>query len=406
MAIPATNSNLIAPNAYINFVADVPYAGDWTTGNAIAVTITAQMQLGGLDIEYGIYDPVPNVTLSPLTIVIDGNNIWIFVATDSGGIGTSTCGDVVAAIQGRITNIVAITNNPSVVVPIPNPPFDGAVANSASPSGFSADPPIFLGGGTNGPDSSLGTLVVGLNTSTAAEFVQSFSAATDGTSLEGSFTSDNIAGNCIVVYVSASFANPSLSTLTNDAPLISDTQGNVYTFVGSVFPTAPFSSVSGGMFCWVATNVIAGPNTITAEILWFDYMDMVATEYSGVSTTVPIDCYATNVGNSDNSSVGVTYNGILGSGTAQAGELLVVGVFDSTAYINVDSGNDVFSILSTPAETWTQREESVTNVITNLAMFDSLSVPQNIYDITIDVIPPSPPASGGTWVQNPTIMGI
>lgn len=93
----------------------------------------------------------------------------------------------------------------------------------------------------------------------------------DGSTKTATFTSDNTAGNFIIV-----FASYYGSTL----PGISDSQGNSYTHIASVSDGA---SLGTGQYAWYAENIKGGANTITLTGTLSD-IGLTAMEYSGVAT--------------------------------------------------------------------------------------------------------------------------
>jgi len=111
-----------------------------TAGNSIQVGIGAQMQ--------GATSPGIAVTNATADIVVDGNLIMLYGATDSSGVPTSTIQDFIDLIAGNSTAAGMISLSTTVplstVVPTYNAGYSSGVVDANSPSGFSS-----AGGGSS-----------------------------------------------------------------------------------------------------------------------------------------------------------------------------------------------------------------------------------------------------------------
>ena len=113
----------------------------------------------------------------------------------------------------------------------------------------------------------------------AIAFIQSKQNTASTTSVAITFTSNNTAGNLLVVGVEA---NSTSSVIT-----VSDTLGNTYS--SAIGPT----QINGGGNQWIqifyVPNCLGGANTVTASNSSATYMNIVGAEYSVVKTASPLD---------------------------------------------------------------------------------------------------------------------
>ena len=141
------------------------------------------------------------------------------------------------------------------------------------------------------------------------------------------FSQGNVAGNLIVVAVSWG---------ANDAPSItaSDTQRNVYTLATSLWDSGNHQ----GLAILYAANIRSGANTVTLNFgNSDDYRRIIVSEYSGVSTTNPLDVTANNLSTQASTSTnGATSNSAT---TTTNGDLIFGAVMDDSGnFGNVSAG--------------------------------------------------------------------
>jgi hypothetical protein len=119
------------------------------------------------------------------------------------------------------------------------------------------------------------------------------SASASSTSL--AFTSNNTAGNTIVV--AASWQATGLT------PTCSDSQGNAYS---TIVTKADATNDSQSGICY-ATNIKAGANTVTVTYGASEtYRSLAIQEYSGIATTSPVDTSISNTATGTTSTNGYT----------------------------------------------------------------------------------------------------
>jgi hypothetical protein len=122
-------------------------------------------------------------------------------------------------------------------------------------------------------------------------------------SIATSFTVPNTAGDFLLV--SGTIAHPA-GTLT-----ISDTLGNIYTPV-----TTPATDTNQNVtsYLWYVPNCKGGANTVTLTPATAGALEIHVSEWSGISSTYPVDVFASATGTGTNASSGVattTANGEL-----------------------------------------------------------------------------------------------
>lgn len=164
-------------------------------------------------------------------------------------------------------------------------------------------------------------------------FVQSAQGRNGAGSAAVAFTSNNTAGNLSVVGVQ-------LETSTATITSVTDTLTNTYTAVGTL------NCDTSAALCvqiYYAKNIAAGANTVTVARS-AGAVDVLIHEYSGASTTTPLDASA-------QANSGGTQSTNLDSGamTATGSTDLIFGLAGSPASITVGSG-------------FTQRESLTFNV--------------------------------------------
>ena len=158
-----------------------------------------------------------------------------------------------------------------------------------------------------------------------------------GTSESKAFTSNNTAGNLIVV---SSGWNDNTVTAR-----ISDTAGNTY--ATSVGPIANNSSSLVIAQIWYAKNINAGANTVTITYSGSVHADMEIHEYSGIDTAIPFDIATSATGNSSTVSpasnfanTSFTNELIFGYGYTDSNTLSAGTGFTNREFINGDLSED------------------------------------------------------------------
>jgi hypothetical protein len=157
----------------------------------------------------------------------------------------------------------------------------------------------------------------------AISFVQAASNTAGSTNtLSKAFTSNNTAGNCLIVIGNANYSNVTYT--------ISDTLGNTY--AGA--PGSPeLYSGSQSSYIWYAANCTAGANTVTiVPSSGGVNIGLVILEYSGLALTSPVDAYANNSGNGTSMTTGNTGT------TTQAVELAILSLNSQNGNIVNPSG--------------------------------------------------------------------
>ena len=153
----------------------------------------------------------------------------------------------------------------------------------------------------------------------APAFIQANKGGSASTSsLSLAFTSNNTAGNLIIVYADISgTSGASVST-------VSDARGNTYTSA-----VGPISNGTDYQFqVWYAKNIPGGSNTVTITYSIAVTNDVGIAEYSGLDTVSPLDVSASNTGNSATCSTGTT------AASTAASELVVANcsAFNGASY--------------------------------------------------------------------------
>jgi hypothetical protein len=172
------------------------------------------------------------------------------------------------------------------------------------------------------------TVTQGSGGGAAITFVQA-SGSTDDTSagtITQAFTSNNLGGSLIVVAVTWG---------DNPAPNIraADGQGNTYVVATNDFD----SGARQGLAILYAPNVKAGPNTVTVTFgVNGGYRRIIASEYSGVATTSPLDVTAKNKGNATTAANNVTSTAA--STSTSGGLIFGVGMVDSGQFPTISAG--------------------------------------------------------------------
>jgi hypothetical protein len=270
-----------------------------------------------------------------------------------GGSGNDLCGSMMAALKGSGSDYLIISwmgdisANHSWNVST-NSTLQLSIANTTvgQTSGFATMP-------------SVGAPI--------ANYVQSNFKSGGGTSLASAFVSNNTAGNAIVACFG--FVNT-----TTDTVSLADSHLQTYT----QFKRTAFGSSS--LTCFYSKNSAAGANTITATSTGSGTLLGVITEYSGLSTSSPLDVANGSGGNS--TSCSGHPNCAAGSiTTTNASDVLFFFVFDG------DNGGSNFQLGGTPASGWALREEGSSNSRASLGYFNNLSGSTGTYSMTGSINP-------------------
>jgi hypothetical protein len=115
--------------------------------------------------------------------------------------------------------------------------------------------------------------------------VQTNSDTGAGATRVKAFTSNNTATN--MIFAGMGGYNLSASTAT---PSCSDTRGNTYTVILTIVGSGGNLNAAG----LYAKNIGTGANTVTCVLSGQTHTDMIIAEYSGLSTTSPLDTFATS----------------------------------------------------------------------------------------------------------------
>ncbi|MBY0471709.1 hypothetical protein K2X30_11135 [bacterium] len=143
---------------------------------------------------------------------------------------------------------------------------------------------------------------------------RSVDITTSVSSLPLAFSSNNTAGNLIVV--ACQYRNAAAQTATAS---VSDSRGNTYAPVGN----QARANVGRG-YLFYAANVAAGANTVTCTFSSAQDSMMYIAEYNGVATTSPLVGSNTGSGSSATPNISVT--------TTAANDL-VIGLLDNSNYL-------------------------------------------------------------------------
>jgi hypothetical protein len=177
------------------------------------------------------------------------------------------------------------------------------------------------------------------------------------TSISQSFPNGNVAGHLIIAFVR-------MSTTTQTVQ-VTDSLGNVYTDAVS-----QGQSVDGHQIhVFYAKNIAAGANTVTATFSATNNHPWLSIyEYSGLSTTAPLDQTASAQGTSSSPSSGVTPS------TTSSHELLFAGLgMPATSTPTVTSGSG-FSFLQ--QDTNTSRAANESQIVNSVGRY-AASFPLN-----------------------------
>jgi hypothetical protein len=132
---------------------------------------------------------------------------------------------------------------------------------------------------------------------TSIKWVQdNFTDTANNTGALASFSSNNAAGNLIVIALD--WDNQAVNVLS-----VTDAKGNVYT------AAAPPVNGAGNLSSWrdqmfYAKNIGAGANTVNVEFSGSVHSELYIHEYSGADTNSPLDVTTSSVGNSSTANSG------------------------------------------------------------------------------------------------------
>jgi hypothetical protein len=182
----------------------------------------------------------------------------------------------------------------------------------------------------------------------AISFAQSTGGDAGSSPVSGTFSSNNVAGNAIVVRTIAAKGFASGPFDPNYTVVVSDTQGNIYTQIGGggfhLF-TVDSSNTTTNCSVFIASNIKAGPNTVTVTVTGggagpTTRVDFTAAEYTTASASSPLLSFATTTSFLGPLTVSLT--------TDQINEIVVLtGVLDSapapSGFTSRIAGGDTFS---------------------------------------------------------------
>src|ERR1700676_5130161 len=150
-------------------------------------------------------------------------------------------------------------------------------------------------------------------------FVQAAEIQVAGPIAVQAFSGNNVAGNTIIVFAVADHSFVSGPFDPNYNMVITDTQGNVYTQVGTHLYTINSVNRITDSQIWIAANLAAGPNTVTltasgSPAIGNTYLTIA--EYTGHVGVSPLTAFATNVAFSGPLTVNLS--------TTQSNEMIVL----------------------------------------------------------------------------------
>lgn len=254
-------------------------------------------------------------------------------------------------------------------------PFSWSVASGTLPAGLSlsANTGVISGTPTSSGTSNFVVQVTDANSSTATKalsitvappssspiaLVQSAAATgTSVASLSKAFATGNTAGNLIVVFVRMSS--------TTQTVTVTDTAGNVYENAVSQVQ----SSDGHQVHVFYAKNIDAGANTVQATFSATNNHPWIAIyEYSGLSTTAPLDQTAHAQGSSTTPNSGLTPM------TASASELVFAGLgLPATSTVSASAGTGFNMLLQDAGTSRSATEARITGSTGQYAGTFSLS---------------------------------
>lgn len=160
-------------------------------------------------------------------------------------------------------------------------------------------------------------------------FVQEAKGASDagGTSIAKAYTSNNTAGNLLLVAVSGGGAGFPVSSVT-------DTRGNTWSQAGTVTDTGNDQACA----LWYAPNCAAGANTVTVNFAASCAFHRVKiAEYDSIATTSPLDGSSTNFGSAGTATDAISSGNFT---PTTNGDLIVGAVEDTDETATITAGTN------------------------------------------------------------------
>lgn len=210
------------------------------------------------------------VTMSPVPTIVAGSEVVFKAANANSGASTLTVNGGSAIAIKKNGNSTALASNDITAGQIITVKFDGTVWQmTTGSSGAGLVAPVLL---STGAPTNIGMAISGTSGGTATPaVVQQFLGNVLSGNYSQAFTSNNTAGNCIVV---------AAYDWTGAAPTISDTKGNTYSRAVLTGPGATWT-----VSIWYALNIAAGPNTVNIVNTSGNTMQVNAYEFSGIALT-------------------------------------------------------------------------------------------------------------------------
>ena len=185
--------------------------------------------------------------------------------------------------------------------------------------------------------------------------VKGTSQGAGGTSIAAAFTTNNVAGNAIIVVALWLFAG-------NHTATIADSLGNTYSTAVAKYGNGDANSFSQ---IWFASNIASGANTVTVTFSGNNAESyLIVSEYSGLATAGMFDVQ------SSNQAAGTALDS-LSATTTQADEL----IFGA-------GGNEVSVVTITPGTNFTLRLQqgqlfSEDRIVTAIASYNATATQDN-----------------------------
>jgi hypothetical protein len=320
-ALGAQSATMSVSGAAPANTATVTLSGTGTTVSASPASLTFATQL------VATTSPAQTVTVSnsgatpvtPFSVTFGGTNPTNFAR--AGG----TCGTSLAAASSCT---VTVTFTPSA-----------SGAQSAT---------LSVGGAAPETTATVALTGTGTLSSGIVQAQLNSASATSVTSLSVPFGAVNTAGNLIIAFVRMS--------TTSQTVAITDSHGNPY-----VQAVAAVQSTDGSQVrLFYARNILGGANTVTATFSGTNTHPWLAIyEYSGLSTTSPLDQTASASGGGTAASSGATL-----LATTSANELVFAGLGLPSSYAGAPTAGNLFIIMQSQAGAGTSQAANESKLVT------------------------------------------